>query len=127
MLKKKLQCLPYLHELVNKQSYILEEVTTDTRIYKLGIANFDFTLLLEEIVSTNFINIPVSLRINSFLTKAKNFYTCEFVFYRTSDRNPYSEYSYSLYSKTQIAEKLKDYDDTIKNKININNLKKVQV
>ena len=94
---KKIGKLDKLPNLTNEAVFIIEDMSTESKIYKIGVSNLDFTLGVMEnrdITTNKIINnflIPVTFRIRGEkdVDKNPNVYIVDFILMKD---NPYNKY-----------------------------------
>lgn len=92
---RKVRHLCGLVQLVTSASFILEEITTDSEIYKFGTTNLDFTLCLnrKKDILNNYVSdcyVVYSLRDEDCFSKCRGSYTVTHIFSRPNDSKKYN-------------------------------------
>ena len=117
---KKMEVFPLISDLFEKSSYVLTEIAENKRFYKMGLANIQLTLLLDDDgndVKKSY--IAISLKSKSHIKNAKQFDINEYVFEKT---NPYLKYEKMLYPKRIDIASLNEAKHKLNHLINFNNL-----
>lgn len=94
---KKMEVFSLIRDLFEKSSYVLTEISENKRFYKMGLANIQLTILLDDYDDdAKETYIAISLKSESHIKNAKQFDKIEYVFEKT---NPYLKYEKMLYPK----------------------------
>lgn len=111
--KRKMESFSNIYDLFINQSYLLETIHTNTRIYSFGMADFKITLLCEKYKKDKNYHTATSLRTNSLVSKSKNFYQLECVFVKTKYYMKYTDMIFPVEKDKTYFRKHKDKLDKI--------------
>lgn len=121
---KKFKIFDQLHKIFSEASYVLEEIESETRIYKFGLSNIQLTLLCQNFQQANPCLSPISLRSMSFISTSTNFFPSECSFLK---KNSYMKYCIMTYPNNIDFDYFKKYNEILKEIINYNNIKSVNI
>lgn len=93
--KKKTRWLEQLPRMVQEEGFVLEDISTDTAIYKFGFTELNFTLALGEDLNDRGEKrsdyfVPKSFRVEDCFEKSKNVYEISHVFKKNNDEKLYN-------------------------------------
>lgn len=91
---KKVKNLSNVFNLFKKDSIILEEITTDTQFYEIGITELHFTLCFKNFINNSNFYTVCSHRIEnmsaSIVEKSKNAYFVDYIFSKNASDDKYN-------------------------------------
>lgn len=111
---KKIKHIEEVTELASSENFILEEIKTNSQIYKFGTTDLKFTLCLNEDLddtgkAKSECYIVQSLRDEDCFLKSKNVYEVTHIFSRTNDQKKYTDL---LFMDSKVT--LEDLPNSIK-------------
>ena len=114
---KKLKHIKDIATLAGTESFMLEEIITDSTIYKFGATDLHFTLCLNKELNTtgaavSEYYIAQSLRDEDCFAKSKNAYVVTHIFSRRNDEKKYNKILFPL-----TGLKMEDIPESIREKI----------
>lgn len=93
---KKMSIFESINQLFSEKSFLLTDVETKTRVFKLGLSDLELTMLCNKYRETDQHYATMSLRTESLLVNAREYYFVDFVFCR---ENNYFKFSKLVFPK----------------------------
>lgn len=92
---KKIIHIEHIADITHKESFLLEEITTDTQLYKFGTTDLHFTLCMNKEYDTDGNEkgpcyVVESLRDEDCFDKSRRVYSVDCIFSKQNDGNYYS-------------------------------------
>lgn len=95
MVKNKLYCLSRLPQITNSLVCIVEDFSTFTMVYKLGVTNLKFTVGMTELASIPGCYVPQTLRVkDKSVENSANAEFVDFIFEKDASASAYSVAAY---------------------------------
>lgn len=116
--KKKLKEIMNLTKLTNSELFLLENISTQTKFYKFGFTELNFTLCVCEdrdihgIKKSNYF-IPQSFRVEDCFDKSTNVYDIKYIFSKSNSEKTYINLEYGE------VDKISELNNTIIKNLNI--------